>query len=79
MQSPSESHSLQPVDAPLPELQHLPPLQLPLAQLLSEEQDCPSGFLSSTHVGLLDPPQLPLSFSPLGQLVRQRLHRSPER
>ena len=71
LQSPAESHAVQPVVAPL-ELQQCPPLQLPLAQWLSEEQDCPSGFLSSTHVGLLDPPQLPLSFWPLGQLVRQR-------
>ena len=74
VQSPFESHALQPVDAPLPELQHLPPLQLPLAHRLLEEQDCPLSFLSSTHVGLLEPPQVPLSVLPLGQLVRQRKH-----
>jgi len=71
-QSPSESHEVQPVDVPFAQLQHRPPLQLPLAQWLLDEQDCPSTFLSSTHVGLLDSPQLPLSFWPLGQLVRQR-------
>ena len=71
-QSPAESHEVQPVDAPLPELQHLPPLQLPLAHRLLDEQDCPSSCLSATQLGLLEPPQLPLSFWPLGQLVRQR-------
>ena len=72
LQPPWSPHAVQPGGAPVPTLQHLPPLQLPLAQWLPEEQDCPSGFLSSTQLGLLEPPQVPLSFWPLGQLVRQR-------
>jgi hypothetical protein len=46
LQSPSESHEVQPVDEPLPQLQHLYPLQLLLAQWLLEEQEYPSLFFA---------------------------------
>ena len=76
-QSPLALHEVQPVDLPLAP-QHRPFLQVPLVQSADEEQVPPSPD-NATQVGLLVPPQLPLSFLPLGQLVRQRTHSQLER
>ena len=60
MQPPSPPHAVQPLDMPLPELQHVHPLQLLTVHWLLAEHEDPGPFLTATQLGLLVPPQLPL-------------------
>ena len=56
LQSPSESHEVHALGLPLAQLQHLPPLQLPLLHQVEAEHVSPSAFWDQ-H---LDDPKYPL-------------------